>query len=1323
MSFSLPHVLLALSLVAGFSSLAKPLHEASFMADIGASGAPNGWGIYPGKPGHPVRSGSLELVEEGLLLRDNGHGEIGFFKDFTVSPSSYLRASVEARLFDEGTKISPVYLQFTFRKPSRSYATQIIAGETFRETANVIQVPKRTNKVRIYIYSHKAEEGEVILRNFKLEESDAPIIEPLRPIPPNGQVVIEAELAQVNPQQAAIVRQASFASKRGVSLKADATENNGLEASAAPDLVFDVESEVPGRFVLQTHAATDTFGTALMKKANSKHHSMFAKFQIDEQQPTRRVIFVPWSRPGACRQTTGKFRFNGQKQKLKIWLPKGLVLDHIKLITYRPPAVPEAVQTYRPSIVPPAAHPRILVTPESLPQVRRNLELGENRPIWETLKERAVKPFAFAPTAGVEISYRADLEKVTVEKAFYYLMANDEAIGKEAIRLTKDYLELVEFGNLLDITREIGRAIFAASRVYDWCYAVMSEEERDSIRRNLLRLSDDMECGWPPFRQAIVNGHGNEAQICRDLFSMGIAIYSEDPQPYQYCSYKILEELIPMRAMEYESPRHNQGLSYGAYRFAWDMHAAWILRRMTGREVFKPNIKNVHKFWLYTRTPDGSMFVDGDAGRPGGYWKYQLTALLCSSYAADPIMKGEFNRQGGLPYDPVLVLLLNDPALKAEKSLASLPTTIDFGPILGGMSARTGWNIGTVSSEVAVSIRGGGYHFGNHQHEEAGAFQLYYRGLQVADLGLYKFYGTPYDSYFNKRSVSHSMMLIRDPQVKGLEGKDGGTRLARRCPLSPEAAEDAKHDYGTVLACSFGPSQQRPFYNYFSADLTNAYGERLDNYTRSFCFLNLDSPQRPAALIVLDHLKTTHPEAQKIWQINTLNTPELTGTGAILSNSLNGLVGKVHLNMLRPAPAQRSAEVLSGTDSTNVFGKQYEAPSKALESKGSRLMFQPKRAQANETFLTVLQMVSGDEAPLPVREIAADGIIGVVFGDRVVGMSATAQVVDRKFILEIPHGETYQILFAGLKPGSWSVEGAAETFNAKVAPGKQTIFFLGKGGTYRVSPSAIGGAERLETDADFVPEYEDKVLENQILIKGQSVSGMQVKRVKEEYLLPCMAVVKALGGSIVNADPTLKIQYLDHTIEFGSNPVKILFDGTPIPFKGSFLRKNGEWFLPDFLVAGLLGYIAERDKINGNVFLKKRDGQSGADNILWFEASDPTTVDELFATLDGDLGKRGYWAGAGRKAWFVATMRQPIKLQGVGIRWLRGSTRVAKFALEISEDGDQWSTVFDGKSSGKDGGMENYMFEPAKMRKLRFRGYGNNQNSWNSILNLTLFEK
>ena len=96
--------------------------------------------------------------------------------------------------------------------------------------------------------------------------------------------------------------------------------------------------------------------------------------------------------------------------------------------------------------------------------------------------------------------------------------------------------------------------------------------------------------------------------------------------------------------------------------------------------------------------------------------------LLCYAYANDPIIKWDFQRQGGLPGDPLLVLLLNDPDLKPADGLHSLPLTMDFGPVLGSMVARTGWNMGKNASDVVVEMKGGGYHFGNHQHFRRGEF-------------------------------------------------------------------------------------------------------------------------------------------------------------------------------------------------------------------------------------------------------------------------------------------------------------------------------------------------------------------------------------------------------------------------------------------------------------------------------------------------------------------------------------------------------------------------------------------------------------------------
>ena len=239
-------------------------------------------------------------------------------------------------------------------------------------------------------------------------------------------------------------------------------------------------------------------------------------------------------------------------------------------------------------------------------------------------------------------------------------MTGEETPGREAVALTRGYLAAVEFGNLLDITREIGRAIYSAALVYDWCYPLMTSDDRESIRGDLMRLADDMEIGWPPFKQIIVNGHGNEAQVNRDLLCMAIAIYDEDPVPYRYCAYRILEELAPMRRFEYQSPRHNQGVSYGPYRFAWDMHAAWLFYRMSGKRVFDDNISEVCKFWLYMRLPNGETFRDGDGFSDGRPASLGATALLSYAYSNDPVLKRRL-RAAGRP------ALRPDPGAAAER--------------------------------------------------------------------------------------------------------------------------------------------------------------------------------------------------------------------------------------------------------------------------------------------------------------------------------------------------------------------------------------------------------------------------------------------------------------------------------------------------------------------------------------------------------------------------------------------------------------------------------------------------------------------------------
>lgn len=834
-------------------------------------------------------------------------------------------------------------------------------------------------------------------------------------------------------------------------LKSEAVANQ-----ATPDIVFEVKVPKAGIYEMITYATTTTALPELLKQGPVP--TSLIKIQIDNQRPTNRIVFDSWNH---SLQTAGKFQLTGQSQKVKLWLPQGIRLGYIEWKEYQPPAVPAAALHYTPAIVPPKTRPRLWVNEQTLPVVKARLQNGENQAVWDNVKKTALAPFTFAFHPEKEIFYNDTIERAAETKAFYYLMTGDKKIGKEAVRIMTNYLSVLEFGNVKygDITREVGRAIYKGALVYDWCYDLLTPSEKQGLYKNMMRLAMEMEIGWPPFDNSALNGHGNEAQLSRDLLAMSIAVYDEDPLPYKYTSYVVLEQLVPMRKFEYQSPRHNQGVDYGAYRFGWEMHAAWLFYGMNGRPVFDENIKNLPDYWLYMRLPNGAMLHDGDVfnvntnGKPF-YWKQPQTMLLSYAYSNNPLIKGEFVREGGLPDNPVLYLLLNDPALKAETSPASLPLTKDFGPILGAMIARTGWNNEPNSNDVIAAIKGGGYHFGNHQHADAGELQLYYHGMQVGCIGLYLSYGQPYDFNFNKRSISHSMMLARDPDEKLLfrtEANDGGSRFSQRFPVTPEETmTDPWFDYGKVQSSDFGPSKQTPSFSYFKADLTAAYTSKMSSYTRGFCFLNLERTDVPAIVILTDDMTTSKSSFKKYWQINTLKEPVQTDKGIVLHNEGNGITGKTFVEMLVPSAADRQTEILSGEKANSTFEFQYKVNSNKPEASAHRIMISPKAAHLQDRFLTVFQMTAADATPLPLKfyETAESYVINVA--NRVVVMSNSTGFIHSAFTLNVP--KESEVVLTGMMPGFWHVKGNNVDFNTEVMPGKNTVVFKGMGGEYVVTP-------------------------------------------------------------------------------------------------------------------------------------------------------------------------------------------------------------------------------------------------------------------------------
>ena len=185
----------------------------------------------------------------------------------------------------------------------------------------------------------------------------------------------------------------------------------------------------------------------------------------------------------------------------------------------------------KPYICPPSEHPRLMVRAGDIDRVKRNMALPECRfsvSVWQELCEKKIECIGATPDFGTyDLS-----EYLSVEaKALRALLTKTESDAREAIEDAMFLLENSEFDKGIMKARWSGHLIFVCAEVYDWCYGYLSSDEKTFIVSKCEEMAEKyFEMGYPPAKQAAISGHGSEAQLLRDLLSLGIAAYDERPE-------------------------------------------------------------------------------------------------------------------------------------------------------------------------------------------------------------------------------------------------------------------------------------------------------------------------------------------------------------------------------------------------------------------------------------------------------------------------------------------------------------------------------------------------------------------------------------------------------------------------------------------------------------------------------------------------------------------------------------------------------------------------------------------------------------------------
>jgi len=520
---------------------------------------------------------------------------------------------------------------------------------------------------------------------------------------------------------------------------------------------------------------------------------------------------------------------------------------------------------------------------------------------------------------------------------------------------------------------------------------------------------------------------------------------------------------------------------------------------------------------------------------------------------------------------------LNNAGGIAGISCSDINSCANFGEIISSSNA-SGICVGGDSS-VNYSFNRGKINETNimdHNHNDAGGFEIYYKGALATDSGYYQSIREGDPKYENtdtngkywvgyySQTIAHNCITVFDPnespnnfmQYSKLGINSGGQIATNRNSTVdyPKTVEELKtsktFNTGKVLGREVGPNEYEPRYTYLKGDIAASYSNKVSEYERSFMFLDFDDKEIPAALIVFDHVVTSNPQFKKTYHLHSVNVPEVNGNRTTILRTENGYNGKLVNDTLLPK-AENLDIVVPTTDKDEylVYGNRFytsQLASGTDEGSAIRTDISPKNANKEDYFLNVMQMSDADssEEPLETTLIEAETHTGVKIKDRVVMFGKTKERIFDKVTFGFDGEETYEISIADLKAGTWKVELNGEELTRSTATEDGGLLvFNGIGGLYTVT-YVSDDVERNENT--YIPknvENKIKIILNNQYIYTDEPPIMENGRV----LVPFRAVANGFSAEVLydEISKTVTVTRYDREVKVTADSDTAYIAGNP----------------------------------------------------------------------------------------------------------------------------------------------------------------------------------
>ena len=349
--------------------------------------------------------------------------------------------------------------------------------------------------------------------------------------------------------------------------------------------------------------------------------------------------------------------------------------------------------------------------------------------------------------------------------------------------------------------------------------------------------------------------------------------------------------------------------------------------------------------------------------------------------------------------------------------------------------ARNTWG----RSQAAVLMKIGQRTVANHDHYDAGSFQIFYKAMLAGDTGVYDDYGSNHHKYYHQATIAHNSLLIYNPSKSSTDGGyySGGQQRLTDANLSNW--QSSTYKTGDVTGVSYGYADQAkttPTYAYIAGDIAAAYpSSTVSEVTRRMLVVyDTDNAQVPMYFFVFDNITSYSGSYKKTFLLHTRYEPYVpdgyTASDKIMQVNNGGVTLRIQNVIGNDVTITPVGGVVKTNDKYNcansenysVNGSQLCPPHLYNDNYWGRLEISPATGNTTDQLLNAMYVFdTANAVDLVATAISTDVVKGAAIGNTVAVFVTSATRRDTEFTFTADGSGTKNYYVSGVAAGDWTV--------------------------------------------------------------------------------------------------------------------------------------------------------------------------------------------------------------------------------------------------------------------------------------------------------------